>query len=424
MQFKLWRKPTLQIVDEKFGYGFVVEGQVDGKAHIAVIDYNLCESTCSILAEVFKDYDPVPVTVDIHPQAKKLVYADTTRAFKRKVYEHLLTYRYQDSVFSDRQIKEIACDEAVDVFIPRNSRLALQEDVRSTIKNKIKALFYCSGIGESTIYQVSISETLNKDRPFCLTRINVNEGFVSLKKIEENFWKIFPGSNLSRLIKEEKTVAIGFAFAESFIRNITDFERPIFPSDPIDEYCSVEFDFPEKLNNAMFEQLKFKVMETGAAVAAYKTGIKQVVLEIPCSSLFGGTVGAAFESRYIYTVGLMEKIFEANPTTELKETKMLSESFDSLRNQVKRMRLVECIASDNFACFKKLITVKNSEMPFLFEEASGNEVFFLCEEGNYLAAKKTGDEINIYHGVVQGKSSVDVTRYYPALLEVGGGEMR
>jgi hypothetical protein len=370
-----------------------------------------------MIAEAVIDEKEVVVPPPDFPGASHVVVVTNEYGVTRRAKEILESAGFTADPLSRRYL--VQGPLIIERLRPLDKSKYLSESVTSYFRNKMESLLHCSKC-PGDVYTFSVSHSTDPNSPFFLTRARVDEACkkskAKRKEVMEWFSKLFPSTKLARLVLDEE-LELAFYADGALLEKITLQENPVFPADRIDGYQEVEFAFDRVIPEEKFTCTRAKMLETGAAVCCSRRQAHALIVEIPCCYNLGGVVGRAFESRLSFILRLLEDAIQ-RPSYSLMERR-------SLREGVKRASYHGTLTAyppGEVAYTKRLFTVDESAVPFLFSLAGSNEVFMLCETGNFLGATKSMGRVNIFHGVLRGHRPLSVVEHYPHLVALSKGE--
>lgn len=409
----------LTIFDKTYGYGYVVLGECQKVPCVGLLDYGLGRDTLALIGEAFSREQEVEESVEGYATASRsLVFTNKRGALSN--LHHLLV---SEGFGTDELGQQFTVRGPLQIHspMPIDGIRRLMEEVETHFRSKIESLLHLTET-EGDIYTLTTMPSTEAKRPFMLVRVRLQEAAAcdkkkKRKKLREWFDRLLPEASLVKFFIEESDFELGFFPSAGYIDRVLLYETPRFPPDRIDGYQVVAFDLEGGIAEENFMLMRDKLLETGAAVSCIREDGESILVEVPCSFAFGGVVGRAFESRLAFIFSTIE---EQAATHRLIERRPLRKGAEY--RPIKQGPLTAYPPGD-IAFTRNLFSIDASKVPVLFERVGGgSEVFMLCNAGNFLAAHRRGELVEIYQGVLREREFLpDTVNYYPALVAAGMG---
>ncbi len=425
MTFQYYQETEhVRIIDESYGQCYIIRGQLDKTPAVCLADYGLHRKVKALLKEALSKEKFLEGEIEGLDESGDVSFYTTQTDVLPKIIEKLKENGFTEDPLDKKYVGREKLPESIGV-VPVDGQYRITENVDAHFRNKVESVFHGSDL-PADIITFSSLPTTKKDTPFFMIRARIREGYdkhkKKKKKKELREWcaRLLPEVALVRADINDALVDIGF-FPLKDLREITYKSAPSFPPDTIDGYQEVRFSFPFDLSEAQVALMKAALIEAGAVISCVLENKRDIIVDVPCSYNLGGTVGRAFENRAYYISSYIKEKMNSEADCALMERKpSLGRSPQVLRSG----RLVTCLKEEP-AFTQKLGSISEADVPFLFSKTKQNEVFLMCEEGNFIGARRKGDgEVGLYHGVFRNsKKSSSIWDYYPSLVNIGKGRM-
>lgn len=418
-----YQEQAIHIVDESYGHGYVVRGQVDGddQPAVCIIDYGLDEQVKRLLAQLVEGEKELDSHIEGISFGTGAWFYTNRSGVCNSIFRALKAEGFTNDPLGRRYIGNETIKDDLGV-LPVEGHYQITENAQGHFRNKLESVFHCAGIPSEIISFRTLPST-RPNTPFFIVQSRLTETVADKGKIREWCRRLLPEATFSRIDISEGYVDLGF-YSNVPLHELVHKFAPSFPPDPVDGYQEVQFDMPFAVSEAQVSLMYHQLVETGAAISCTRRGDDQLVVEVPCCYARGGTVNRAFEHRLYYILSYIQENMKAAPDyTLMEKRRKLGEAVQD-RPIIPTGRLRKCLPGIP-AVVQRIGTANESDIPYLFSRFPQDEVFLMCESGNFIAARRQGDgTVPLYHGVLRHHQRIDnIWEYYPHLVKVGQGRV-
>ena len=419
MDFQQTVEQAVRIVDESYGEGYLLRGVTsEGESALSFLNYGLKEEVVDLIESCFDNCRLLECTLEGFPNAEIKFYG-----YKEGCLSNLRSSMRRSGFVEDALSAKVIHETRLvrEPVLPIDKITVLHEKIHGHFAHKINLCLQKSG-GEAEVYRTHTLESTKKDVPFFIVNARIKKRPTHKSSFRESFQALLTEAEIYRVFQEGQELEVAFIPKEHYLKEALSALAPSFPPDKIDGYQRVLIESENCLpSNIHFIVLKNKLLESGACVRCDKQSENALVMDIPCCYALGGTVGRAFESRIHYCIRELSEAIKTRPNYQLLERVPVY----PVRDDNVLLEVEEVLESLKLpiGMTRKITTLEESDVPYLFSGRLSEEIHLKCHEGNYLSARKRGKKVHVYHSVVNGSPVQRVKGFFPQLLKLGKGVM-
>jgi hypothetical protein len=376
--------PVLKIYDRAYGCAFLHRGIVEDTPSVLIEYGGLSEDTHKIIDKIFSDDSRISeVAWDTRPHKDLDFECYVSGQIFALTKKRLRESGFSEDVLGQNSLREEALSDR-DVF-PINGQFRLTESVNRHVINQLQSIWSCTNI-EGEQYGFSILESSKDRTPFCISRFRLHEDKNAIPEFSSWFRKVFPNVIVSKCFQEARELECAFYIPSYCLTEMESQSKPTFPADRIDGMHTVQFDLPESFDQGKFSLFTHQVVTNGAASKCWLGEENSTLMvDVPCSYINHGTNGPAFESRIGYLTSELSKVFNGYVPRKLVERKPLLNYEVPVSGDVEVLSFIP----ERLAFVRKIGELKQSEVPFLFNEGFIHGVSKVVRKVDRFLSKKT-----------------------------------